>query len=61
MCLVPDFFIKLRRDVFYPSPVDIVLRAQKQEPLFDFDEWMSQAKNRELEEAERLKKEAEER
>ncbi|CDW75337.1 p-type atpase [Stylonychia lemnae] len=38
VCLIPDFFIKLISKIFYPTPVDIVLLAQKNDPLFDFDD-----------------------
>lgn len=59
--MVPDFFVKLRAHIFYPTPVDQVLIAQKKNPEFDFEEWLAQTKTREQDDAERLKKEAEER
>ena len=38
VCLLPDFLIKLTQKIFYPTPIDIVLRAQKADPDFDFEE-----------------------
>lgn len=45
--LVPDFFIKLFKNVFYPSPVDIVLTYQKEDPDFNFNTYLRKKEKKE--------------
>lgn len=39
ICLIPDAFIQLTKQVFYPTPIDKVLFVQKfKEPNYDYIE-----------------------
>jgi hypothetical protein len=39
ICLIPDVFIQLIKQVFYPTPIDKVLFVQKfKEPNYDYIE-----------------------
>lgn len=37
ICLVPDLFIKLVTKVYFPDPVDIVLKEQNFDPEYDYE------------------------